>query len=62
MIGVYCLTERLSLRASYNVLWVDSVALASDQIAASNLVLGTGINPDGDVFYHGAMVGLEYRR
>lgn len=60
--GSYCLTDNLSLRASYNLLFIDSVALATDQIPATNIIMGTGISSSGDVFYHGAMVGLEYRR
>lgn len=58
----FCLTDSLSLRASYNLMYLDSVVLASDQIPVTNLVFGTGINAQGGAFYHGAMVGLEYRR
>jgi len=60
--GSYCLTGNFSLRASYSLLYLDSVALAADQIPATNLILGRGITSGGDVFYHGAMVGLEYLR
>jgi hypothetical protein len=62
LLATYCLTDNLSLRASYNVLFFDSVVLASDQIPATNFVTGAGIASGGDVFYHGALVGLEYRR
>jgi hypothetical protein len=58
----YCLTDTLSLRAGYDLLWVETVALAADQIPATNFFTGGGIAADGGAFYHGAFVGLEYRR
>jgi hypothetical protein len=59
--GSYCLSDRLSLRVSYDLLWIESVVLATDQIPITNFALGNGIT-DGGVFYHGATAGLEYRR
>lgn len=58
----YCLTDALSLRAGYDLLWLETVALASDQIPATNFATSSGISADGGAFYHGAFVGLEYRR
>lgn len=65
--GTYCLTNRLSLRGGYRLLWIDRVALATDQVAATAFVPpafapGRGIDDTGDVFYHGAFVGLQYER
>jgi len=57
-----CLTEQLSLRGGYRLLWIDGVALATDQVAASDFFTNTGINASGDAFYHGAFLGLEYQR
>jgi len=56
----YTITDRLAIRGGYRLLWVDGVALATDQIAASNFVTSSGINATGDVFYHGAFTGLNY--
>lgn len=59
--AVYPITPRLSVRGAYNVLWLGNVAVATDQVSASNFVGDTGIDPHGDAFYHGAFVGIEYR-
>ncbi len=58
--GVFDLTDRLSLRGGYNLMWIESVALASDQIPATNFTTFTGIDSSGGVFYHGAIVSLEW--
>ncbi len=58
----YCLSDRLTLRGGYDLLWLETVALATDQIPATNLGTMAGISADGGAFYHGAFVGLEYRR
>ena len=58
----YCFTDRLSRRGGYRLLWVDSVALATDQVAVSDFIFGHGIRASGDAFYHGALVGLQYVR
>ena len=60
--GVANLTANLSVRGGYRLLWVDSVALASDQLAASDFFTGAGIDGSGSVFYQGAFVGLELTR
>jgi hypothetical protein len=57
--GVYQLTNHLAVRGGYQLLWVDGVALASEQVAATNFTTNTGINTNGDAFYHGALVSLE---
>ncbi len=58
----YCFTDRLSLRGGYRLLWVDGVALATDQVAVSDFIFGGGIRASGDAFYHGAFIGLQYVR
>ena len=60
--GVYSLNDRLSLRANYSLLWLETVTLASDQIPVTNFFTSNGIDADDGVFYHGLLVGLEYRR
>lgn len=57
----YWLTDRLTLRVSYDLLWLETVALASDQVPTTNFATSSGISPDGGAFYHGALVGLECR-
>lgn len=59
--GTYCFAKRVSLRSGYRLLWVDGVATASDQLAATDFFNGTGINSSGDVFYHGAFAGLAVK-
>jgi hypothetical protein len=57
----YQLTDRLSVLAGYNLLWVNSLALAPDQLAATNVNTGVGaLDVGGNLFYHGFNVGLEY--
>ena len=56
----------LALRAGYQVMWIEGVALASEQVSTT---LGPAFSPPGTinlntggVLYHGGFVGLEYRR
>ncbi|MGD0381956.1 MAG: BBP7 family outer membrane beta-barrel protein [Thermoguttaceae bacterium] len=59
----YDLTERLSIRGGYQLLWLDGVALASQQPAVNPLPVfspATTVATTGDVFYNGAFMGLEY--
>jgi len=61
----YDLTQRLSLRGGYQLLWLDGVALASQQPIVNPPPLvgaATTVATRGDLFYNGAFVGLEYRR
>ena len=60
LVATLCITKRASLRGGYNVLWVDGVTLASDQIPVTNFIIQTGIDSKGDVFYHGGFAGLEF--
>jgi hypothetical protein len=63
----YQVTERLLLRAGYEAIWLQGVALAPGQIqetCTTSLtpvtVQALGINCNSGVFYHGATAGLEY--
>lgn len=62
--GAYRMTDDLSFRVGYQMLWLAGVAVASDQ-PPLGLIDGPGdrfpVDADGDLFYHGALVGLEYR-
>jgi hypothetical protein len=60
--GTYKLTKTLSARAGYNLLWIEGLARAMDQLdftdtptSGTSLVFGKG------AFLHGASVGIEAR-
>ncbi len=57
--GVYQLTNCLAVRGGYQLLWVNGVALATEQVAVTNFTTNSGIDASGDAFYHGALVSLE---
>jgi hypothetical protein len=58
-LGRYRLNDNVSLNSGYQLLWFDGVALASEQIFATNVVTGGGIDTDGFVFYHGALLSMD---
>jgi hypothetical protein len=60
--GNYQLSQRWSAQFGYQLLWINQVALATEQVAVSDFVFGGGIDASGDAFYHGATVGLQYVR
>lgn len=61
--GHYLLTDVWALRAGYNVLWIEGVALAPDQLdfAFAQADGGTRLDNNGGMFLHGVNVGLEAR-
>ena len=71
-IGLQCkyqVTDRLLLKAGYEALWLQGVALAPGQIpqtlshvtpVTDVYVQALGIDSGSGVFYHGATAGLEY--
>ena len=72
-IGVQCKYQvfpQLSLKAGYEAMWLEGVALAPGQIAETychgdllpwgSIRTGQGVNCNSGAFYHGASVGLEY--
>jgi len=53
-------SEHLTVRAGYECMWIQSVALAPEQIPSSAMARGTGtVSDDGHVFAHGAFLGLD---
>ncbi|MCY2993308.1 MAG: BBP7 family outer membrane beta-barrel protein [Planctomycetota bacterium] len=64
--AIYQLTKTWNVRAGYNLLWINGVALAPNQLDFTNdnynpPISGSQLNTDGGVFYHGASIGLEAR-
>jgi hypothetical protein len=58
----YRLTDVWSVRGGYNVLWIEGVALAPDQLDFTRVpASGTDLNVNGGVFAHGAHVGVAAR-
>ncbi|WP_442506648.1 BBP7 family outer membrane beta-barrel protein [Novipirellula sp. SH528] len=57
--GKAWLTDNLAVRSGYQLLWVENVALATEQLAVTDFFSGTGVTASGNVFYHGAFVGME---
>jgi hypothetical protein len=56
----YQLTDRWTLRGGYNVMWLEGVATAPDQLDFSfRADSGTDLNTEGGLFLHGANAGLE---
>jgi len=61
--GTCQLSEDWTLRAGYQAMWLENVAVASDQIAASNPAAGVArVDTRGSVVYHGAVFALEFSR
>jgi Putative beta barrel porin-7 (BBP7) len=59
--GVYRFSKHVSLRGGYQFLWLEGVALASDQVAVSDPLAGTAVvSFKGTPSYDGAFVGLEF--
>ena len=62
----YQVSERLLLKAGYEAIWLEGVALAPGQIQETYCTLAPmsvqalGVNCNSGVFYHGATAGLEY--
>lgn len=60
--GTYDLTCNLTLRAGYNMVWIDGVALAPNQLDFTfTPTSGTTLLTGGGLFLHGASFGLEGR-
>jgi hypothetical protein len=64
--GAYQMTEHLSLRAGYQVLWLSGVATAGQQVPATANFNGSGgrtiassVDSGSSIFYHGFNVGVE---
>lgn len=53
------LSDNCSLRVGYQMMWIEQVALGTEQLAATNFIFLDGINSTGGAFYHGGFLGLE---
>ena len=59
---IYRLTETWGLRAGYNLIWLTNAAMAPTQFDFGTAAgAGTGLNPNGGLFLHGASLGAEAR-
>ena len=59
--ATYCLTDRWSLRAGYQVLGLHGVALAPEQLQQSNILTRRAdIDASGSVLYGGGTFGAQY--
>lgn len=58
--GHFQATECMAIRAGYQLLWIEGVALAPEQFDNTDLTGGTAtVDVGGSPFYHGAFVALE---
>lgn len=68
LIGSLRLWDFVMLRGGYQVMHLEAVAIAPEQLPLNDFALpanptqsASGINDSGQVFYHGAVAGLEVR-
>jgi hypothetical protein len=60
LIGSLYLGPHFALRAGYQVMWIEKVALAPAQIAATDFGSGSAaVDTAAGIFYHGANAGFE---
>ncbi len=60
--GICPINHVWGLRAGYNLIWIEGVALAPNQLDFTNTsTSGTRLSTNGGVFLHGLNVGLEAR-
>jgi len=60
--GVYDLSDRWSLRGGYQLLWLDGVAFAPEQLDNVDIATGVGaVDTSTTAFYHGFTAGAEFR-
>jgi hypothetical protein len=58
--GVYQWTDNIAFRGGYQVLWVEGIAVASDQLQAVDVLNASGIDTTGGIFYHGALASIDF--
>jgi hypothetical protein len=58
--GVYQWTDHIAIRGGYQVLWVEGIAVASDQLTAIDVLAANGIDTTGGIFYHGALASIDF--
>lgn len=60
--GIYQINSVWGVRTGYNLIWVEGVALAPNQLDFTNTpTSGTQLSSNGGVFLHGLNIGLEAR-
>jgi hypothetical protein len=61
--ALYRLTEVWNLRAGYNLIWIEGLALAPDQLDFdfASATGGSQLHSGGGIFLHGVNVGVEAR-
>ena len=59
--GVFQITDVWSIRGGYQLLWLSGVALSSEQYphVSHHFIPDANVVTSGDVFLHGALVGVE---
>ena len=65
LIGLYKITPRLTLRGGYTALFIDGVALAPENLNVQESPFSTvgrtvDVDNNGEVFYHGANLGITW--
>jgi hypothetical protein len=59
--GAIQFTDHIALRSGYQMMWLDGLALASDNMArATRISSQAGIDEDGHLFIHGGTVSLDF--
>jgi hypothetical protein len=62
VVATYALTQHVAFRASLEAAWLEGVALAPEQIGATNFAAGTAsVLATGGVSYYGGGLGIECR-
>jgi hypothetical protein len=61
LVGSYSITDNIAIRLGYQAMWLQGVALASDQFQMPSDISPPGWYPNtkGSLFYHGAFLGVE---
>jgi hypothetical protein len=60
LMAIFQVTDCLSARLGYQAMWLDGIAIASDQVENVNPRIDTKPYMGGTLLYHGATAGFEY--
>ena len=58
------LTKRLTIRGGYQLLWINDLAVASEQLRVNDVIEGGAggrVDASSNLFYHGFVLGAELR-
>lgn len=62
VVSTYALTSHIAFRAAAGAAWLAGVALAPEQIGATNFAnQTTSCDTEGSIFYYGGSLGFEFR-